>query len=278
MTEKDIQNFLYNYPEHLFPNQNIQEKAKEYMIKGKRIDLLFRVDGVRYVVELKNTKIKREHIGQLIEYYGLMKTYLNEANLKLILAAPIIEEWQKTYLEELGIRCVEVNSLPVEENIKINLEIKSIAPKHFDKASEIGYWVIFIDKYFDELGSEAEKVVYELKRLLSYDDSYVYTITYPVNSKRSFVKYSKVNDFLLPINHKDRKILVGPFRKIIHIEIIHENKYFFVEGREKEKSQFLNFEVFKKHLNSIDKQIKIGSKSTRKLRPKEIAIIKKIWN
>jgi len=81
MRERDLQDYLFNNPKVLFPGKNIQEKTREYYIHGKRIDLLFVVDGFRYIVETKAVPIAREHIGQVVEYYGLMKEYLKETNL-----------------------------------------------------------------------------------------------------------------------------------------------------------------------------------------------------
>lgn len=127
MQERDLQEYLYNTPKVLFPDAVITEKTKEYYIKGQRIDLLFMVDGVRYIVELKSKVIERQDIGQLIEYYGLMKEYMNEANLKMILVAPEIPKWRSTFLEELGIRCLEINKIPQNkyESNKITEKIKS---------------------------------------------------------------------------------------------------------------------------------------------------------
>src|SRR5713101_6348401 len=102
MRERDMQDYLYEHPEVLFPGRRVQEKAREYSIHGKRIDLLFVVDGMRHIVELKAIPLARDHIGQVVEYYGLMKSYLNEANLRMILVAPSVQEWRAKYLEELG--------------------------------------------------------------------------------------------------------------------------------------------------------------------------------
>ncbi len=115
MKERDIQDYLFLHPEVLFPSGKITEKASEYSIQGKRIDLLFVVDGFRYIVEIKKVPIQREHIGQVVEYYGLMKTYMQDAGLKMILVSPSIPEWRSAYLEELGIRCVEIGAVPSDE-------------------------------------------------------------------------------------------------------------------------------------------------------------------
>jgi hypothetical protein len=113
MLERDLQDYLYQHPDTLFPGQVVQEKQREYSIQGKRIDLLFRVDGVRYIVELKRNTIERDHIGQIVEYYGLMREALHKEQIRMILVAPKIPAFRKVYLEELGIRCVEV-PMPLE--------------------------------------------------------------------------------------------------------------------------------------------------------------------
>jgi hypothetical protein len=59
-------------------------------------------------------------VGQVIEYYGLMKEYLHEAALKMILVSPHVPPFRSTYLEELGIRCVEIKDVPESnEEIKV---------------------------------------------------------------------------------------------------------------------------------------------------------------
>lgn len=112
MREKEIQDYLYEHPEVIFPESLVQEKAREYSIHGRRIDLLFVVDGIRYIVELKAIPLQRDHIGQVIEYYGLMKEYLNESNLRMIVVSPSIPSYRAKYLEELGIRCIQLPEVP----------------------------------------------------------------------------------------------------------------------------------------------------------------------
>lgn len=125
MKERDIQLFLYNNPQVLFPNKKIIKKDIEYQINGLRIDLLFDVEGVKYIIECKNCSITREHIGQVVEYYGLMKQFLHENNLKMMLAAPKIPEHRKIFLEELGIICVQVDNIP-ESSIQQSKLIDSV--------------------------------------------------------------------------------------------------------------------------------------------------------
>jgi len=138
MKERDIQNYLYAKPEVLFPTGDISEKAMEYSIKGKRIDLLLVVDGVRYIVEIKNVPIQREHIGQVVEYYGLMRHYMKDANLSMILVSSSIPPWRAAYLEELGIRCVEISYVPTTEDEHKSIQKKS--KKYGKKANQKMYY------------------------------------------------------------------------------------------------------------------------------------------
>lgn len=129
MKERDIQDYLFAIPEVLFPSGNITEKAREYSIQGKRIDLLFVVDGVRYIVEIKNVPIQREHIGQVVEYYGLMKQYMKDTNLAMILVSSSIPAWRAVFLEELGIRCVEIPTVPETEEEAKRISKETISYK-----------------------------------------------------------------------------------------------------------------------------------------------------
>ena len=125
MKERHIQDYLYTHPEVLFPTGDITEKSREYSIHGKRIDLLFVVDSVRYIVEIKNVPLERKHIGQVVEYYGLMKDYMKDASLSMILVSSSIPSWRAAYLEELGIRCVEIPTVPTTEDEKNHIQKES---------------------------------------------------------------------------------------------------------------------------------------------------------
>lgn len=138
MRERNIQDYLYANPEVLFPAGNITEKAREYSIHGKRIDLLFVVDGVRYIVEIKNVPIQREHIGQVVEYYGLMRHYMKDANLAMILVSSSIPAWRAAYLEELGIRCVEISTFPTTEEAERICKETLTYSRKIKRKSEVG--------------------------------------------------------------------------------------------------------------------------------------------
>src|ERR1700753_1227676 len=106
--ERNLRDYLFENPDVLFPNQIINLKRKEAHIEGRFIDLLFEVDGIHYIVELKRDTIRRETIGQIFEYYGLMRRSNKTADYRMILVAPSIPDFRRIPLEEFGIRCVEV--------------------------------------------------------------------------------------------------------------------------------------------------------------------------
>jgi hypothetical protein len=106
--ERDLRDFLFENPDILFPSEAIEQRRKEVYIEGRYIDLLFQVGGVCYIVELKRDTIRRDTIGQIFEYYGLMRRSNKTANFKMILVAPHIPDFRRIPLEEFGIRCVEV--------------------------------------------------------------------------------------------------------------------------------------------------------------------------
>jgi hypothetical protein len=126
--ERDLKDYLFENPEILFPDQVIASKRKEVCIEGRFIDLLFEVDGIQYIVELKRDTIRRETIGQIFEYYGLMRRSNKTANFRMILVAPSIPDFRRIPLEEFGIRCVEVPH-PFDSQVKKEPVPRSIAQK-----------------------------------------------------------------------------------------------------------------------------------------------------
>jgi len=127
LLERDLQDYLFNHPEVVLPDEPILEKSREFCIEGKRIDLLFRTALRRYIIELKAVSLTREHVGQVIEYYGLLRSRLKDGDLKMVLVAPSILSSRRTFLEELGIRCVVISSTPVTDSQVQRLKREAIA-------------------------------------------------------------------------------------------------------------------------------------------------------
>jgi hypothetical protein len=90
--------------------------------------LLFDVDGIHYIVEIKRDTIRRETIGQIFEYYGLMRRSNKTANFRMILVAPSIPDFRRIPLEEFGIRCGEIphpsESVPERDEREVGSDIR----------------------------------------------------------------------------------------------------------------------------------------------------------
>jgi len=110
MLEKDIENLIAGYPKEFFPKEEFVLLGQQHTIKGRRIDILFQDKfGRKIIVEVKRGILTREASGQVMEYYGLMKSKSPEDICELILCANIIPSERKLFLENAGIECKEVS-------------------------------------------------------------------------------------------------------------------------------------------------------------------------
>ena len=141
MLEKDIENIIAKYPDEFFPAENFKLVQQQYMINGKRFDILFEDKFSRkIIVEVKRGILSREASGQIMEYYGLLKGRDELQNIELILCANIIPVERKTFLESAGISCKEIsidyiNKVATKHGIEIN-EKKVEEQKHVIKLSK----------------------------------------------------------------------------------------------------------------------------------------------
>jgi hypothetical protein len=142
LLERDLQSYLFEHPETLFPGEIILEKSREFCVHGKRIDLLFRTKDARYIIELKAVPLSREHIGQVVEYYGMMRDVFRDGTFKMVLVAPSIPEFRQVFLNELGIRCVSIPGIPSEERDLKRIQLEAFAHrKQVDTESRISNWL-----------------------------------------------------------------------------------------------------------------------------------------
>ena len=110
MLEKDIENLIAGYPKEFFPKEEFLLLGQQHTIEGRRIDILFQDKfGRKIIVEVKRGILTREASGQVMEYYGLMKSKSPEAICELILCANVIPSERKLFLENAGIECKEVS-------------------------------------------------------------------------------------------------------------------------------------------------------------------------
>lgn len=110
MQEKDIENLIAQHPDEFFPNEDFKLVSQQYNIGGRRIDILFEDKHSRKViVEVKRGILTREASGQIIEYYGLLKENYSDSPIELVLVANNIPPERRTFLENVGISCVQLS-------------------------------------------------------------------------------------------------------------------------------------------------------------------------
>lgn len=116
MLEKDIENLIANYPEEVFPGEGFKLIGQQVVIEGRRLDILFEDKYKRQIIiEVKRGILTRKASGQIIEYYGLLKNINKDQNYELILCANIIPKERRTFLETIGIECIELGIVRITE-------------------------------------------------------------------------------------------------------------------------------------------------------------------
>lgn len=78
--EKDIENLVALYPDEFFPKEKLKLISQQYVVKGKRFDILFEDKHCRKViVEIKLGILSRDASGQIVEHYGLLKNKFSKS-------------------------------------------------------------------------------------------------------------------------------------------------------------------------------------------------------
>ena len=114
MLEKDIENLIGKYPEEFFPYEGLVLVGQQVSISGRRFDLMFKDKHNRkIIVEIKRGLLTRESSGQIVEYYGLLKTQNVSSNIELILVANSIPSERRSFLESVGISCKEISEIKI---------------------------------------------------------------------------------------------------------------------------------------------------------------------
>jgi hypothetical protein len=191
MSERDLQDYLFENPDVLFPNQVVNSKRREVFIEGRRIDLLFEVEGVHYIVELKKDTIKRETVGQIFEYYALMRMSASTAQFRMILVAPMIPDFRRLPLEEFGIRCVEIQHPPSPADGGVELkQLVSESKRSQQKISgNVDFLTAPVRISFEELAPPTTSLSMKLSQVLLRDGL--------LNIERSYPEYE-----VLPVRMK----------------------------------------------------------------------------
>jgi hypothetical protein len=119
MLEKDIENLIAQHPEEIFPGEGFILKGQQVVIEGRRLDIQFEDKHKRQIiVEVKRGILTRDASGQIAEYYGLLKNANKENIFELILCANIIPKERRTFLEAIGIECMELGVVQITDLAK----------------------------------------------------------------------------------------------------------------------------------------------------------------
>ncbi len=109
MLEKDMENLIAQYPEEFFPRSHFTLKGQQISLGKCYADIVFEDKYDRKViVEIKRGILGRNAIGQIIEYYGLIKQEMPAQFVELILCANTIPNERRAFLENSGIDCKEI--------------------------------------------------------------------------------------------------------------------------------------------------------------------------
>ncbi len=122
MTERDMEELLWGYPEKLL-NEPLEQFRRQPSSQVGRADLIFKDRLGRFlVVEIKKGTLPRGAVNQLVDYYGMLKSEFQNESVELMAVAHFIPE-------DRAIAC-----------IKYDIEPREISEKRFlDLAREVGY-------------------------------------------------------------------------------------------------------------------------------------------
>jgi len=145
MLEKDIENLLSRYPSDLLSG-NLIFKGQQVKLGSYYADVVFEDEKGRLViVEIKRGILRRDALGQVIEYYGLLKKKEPNKEIRLMLVANVIPEGMTTLLtEKLGMQFIEMSVS----------KIMNVASKH-------GYR--FLDSEKPELTQEYRQTIQKME-------------------------------------------------------------------------------------------------------------------
>jgi len=114
--EKDIENLIATHPEEFFPKENFRLIGQQYTLDRRRLDILFEDKFNRLIiVEVKRGHLTREASGQIMEYYGLLKSADQKRIVELIVCANVIPAERRQFLETSGISCQEIGVQKISE-------------------------------------------------------------------------------------------------------------------------------------------------------------------
>lgn len=122
MIEKEMEDLLWSHPEKFF-HESLTQFSRQQRSSIGRSDVIFTDRlGRLLVVELKKGKLGRDAIGQIVDYFGMIKKQFPKKPVELMLVANAIPDERKLACEQY------------------NIEPREIPEKKFrDVAEEVGY-------------------------------------------------------------------------------------------------------------------------------------------
>ncbi len=193
MREKDIENLVAQYPDDFFSKEQLKLISQQYVVEGKRFDILFEDKHHRKViVEIKLGILSREASGQIVEYYGLLKSKFPDDLIELVLIANVIPSERRIFLERMGIDCVELSLTKLLEvadkhnYIIPEIKLKSeICLRAVDQGENLG-----IKKETSVWIYQANPKLYDVLNALS--DEKLTTIHWQVNQHKNEIKKGSI--------------------------------------------------------------------------------------
>ena len=110
MLEKDIENLIASHPEEFFPNGKLKLQGQQVKLGSYFADIIFKEeDNDLAVIEVKRGILSRDAMGQIMDYYGVLREENPSINIKLILVANVIPKERTIFMaEKLGIEFLEI--------------------------------------------------------------------------------------------------------------------------------------------------------------------------
>ena len=109
MTEREMEDLLWNYPEK-FLNGTLSQFRRQESSQVGRTDLVFEDRlGRLLIIEIKKGKLQRGAIEQLHDYYGMLKKEFPDKPVELMVVANIIPDERRLACEKLDIECCEIS-------------------------------------------------------------------------------------------------------------------------------------------------------------------------
>lgn len=115
MLEKDIENLLVKYPSEFLPKSlKFEVRGQQNKLGSYYADIIFEdMNNNLIVAEIKRGILKRDALGQAMEYYGLLKKSEPDKKIRLMLVANVIPSGMKTSLRDFDIEFLEISPMKI---------------------------------------------------------------------------------------------------------------------------------------------------------------------